>query len=90
MIGAACAILFTAMLDIKVVQMAAEYFTSFRNRQKCEECPKNSCLPKSCEAYPEVKQQQQTAKSDMKYINPQCPCHGNANFQANSTMKKRC
>lgn len=87
MIGIACAILFTAALDTKVVQIVAEYFSSYRNRQKCEECPKSNCLPKS----PEVRQQQQTEKSDVKYIiNPQCPCHGDTNLQAKSNTKKRC
>ncbi|CAG9798562.1 unnamed protein product [Chironomus riparius] len=90
MIGIACAILATAMLETKVVHKAAEYFTRFSNRQKCEECPKNIGLPKSREAYPEVIQQQQTVKSDMKYINPLCPCHGVANFQAKSNTGKKC
>lgn len=87
MIGIAVAILLTSMLDIKVVQKVAEYYTSYRNRQKCEEHPKNYCMPKS---YSEARQQSKPVKSDMKFINPLCPCHGDAYLQAKSNTTIRC
>lgn len=81
MIGIAFALLFSSMLDMKVVQKVTEYYMSYKNRQKCEERPKN---------YYEARQKPQPVKSDMKYINPLCPCHGNANFQAKSNTTSRC
>jgi hypothetical protein len=87
--GTACGIFCTAVLDTNVVQKVTNYYNSYRNQQKCEECPKNFCSPKSHGAYPDIGQkQQQTMKSDMRYINPLCPCHGDTNFQAKSNMKR--
>lgn len=77
----ACAMFFTALLDMQVIHKAAEYISTFKNPQTFKECPKVSCDPKS--QYPEAtKSMRQTTKYDETlYFNPQCPCHGNASWQ---------
>lgn len=85
--GLALASFFTAVLDSNIVQKAADYFTKFINLLKCKVCPENCSAPKSYRGVsPSTKQ---TEKFEIRYLNPMCPCHGDANLQTKSRMSQR-